>query len=132
MKKLLVLVALFTTVYVTKAEAQQQGGGDPAAAMQRMKDRLKPLLVEKAKITDAQADKVVEISFSYRSRMRGLRDLSEDERKKQMEVIQLAQEKEFKAIPLTDEQIKAVNEVFEEQRKQMQQQRQQGGGNGGN
>ena len=32
---------------------------------------------------------------------------------------------------LTDDQIKAVNEFFEEQRKQMQQQR-QNGGNGGN
>jgi hypothetical protein len=47
MKKLLVLVALITTVYVTKADAQQQGNGDPAAMLQRYKDRIKPQLVEK-------------------------------------------------------------------------------------
>ena len=131
MKKLFLLIALFTTVYVTKANAQQ-GGGDPAAMMQRYKDRVKPQLVEKTKITDVQADKVIEIMFNSRSKMRGLRDLSEDDRKKQLEQIQADQNKEYKAIPLTDDQIKAVNDFFEEQRKQMQQQRQQNGGGGNN
>jgi hypothetical protein len=132
MKKLLVLVALFTTVYATKASAQQQGAGDPAAQFQRYKDRVKPQLVEKAKITDAQAEKVLEIAFSSRSKMRGLRDMNEDDRKKAMEEIQTAQNKEYKAIPLTDDQVKAVNDFFEEQRKQMQQRQQNGGNGGGN
>lgn len=136
MKKLLVLVALFTTVYVTNANAQgggNGGNGDPAQMLQRYKDRIKPLLIEKTKITDAQADKVIEINFNYRSKMRGMRDLAEDERKKQMDELTTAQNKDYKAIPLTDDQVKAVNDFFEEQRKQMQQQRQQnGGGNGGN
>src|SRR6059058_3617717 len=115
MKKLFLLVALFTTVYVTNAQAQS--GGDPAAMQQRFKDRVKPQLVEKTKITDAQADKVIEIMFNSRSKMRGLRDLSEDDRKKQLDQIQADQNKEYKAIPLTDDQIKAVNDFFEEQRK---------------
>ncbi|HWJ28621.1 MAG TPA: hypothetical protein VNS32_18910 [Flavisolibacter sp.] len=131
MKKLLFLVALFTTLCATQVEAQQQGGGDPAAMMQRMKDRIKPQLIEKTKITDAQADKVVEINFNARSQMRGLRDLSEDDRKKKMEEIQTSINKQYKDIPLTDDQIKAVNDYFEEQRKAMQERRQQGGGNGG-
>ena len=132
MKKLLVLVALFTTVYVSQANAQQQGGGDPAAMLQRYKDRVKPQLIEKTKITDAQADKVIDITFANRMKMRGFRDLSEDERKKQTEEINAAQNKEFKAIPLTEDQVKAVNEFFEEQRKQMQEQRKQNGGGNGN
>ena len=131
MKKLFLLLALFTTAMVTSASAQQ-GGGDPAAMMQRYKDRVKPQLVEKTKITDAQADKVIEIMFNSRSKMRGLRDLSEDERKKQLDQIQADQNKEFKAIPLTDDQVKAVNDFFDEMRKQMQQQRQQNGGGGNN
>jgi Spy/CpxP family protein refolding chaperone len=132
MKKLLVLVALFTTVYVTQAHAQQGAGTDPAAMRERYKERIKPMLVEKAKITDAQADKVIEISFNYRTKMRGLKDLSEEDRKKQFEQLQADQVKEFKAIPLTEDQVKAVNEFFEEQRKQMQQRQQNGGGPGGN
>ena len=126
MKKLFVLVAFLTTLFISNAQAQQ-GGGDPAAQLQRYKERVKPQLVEKVKLTEAQAERVIDISFGYRSQMRGFRDLSEEDRKKKTEEIQAAQEKEYKAIPLTDDQIKAVNEFFIEQRKQMQQQRQNGG-----
>ena len=127
MKKLFLLLVLFTTIFVTQASAQQ--GGDPAAQLQRYKERVKPQLIEKTKITDAEADKVIEINFNNRSKLRGLRELSDDERKKQMDQIQAATNKEYAAIPLTEEKIKAINDFFEEQRKQMQQQRQNNGGN---
>jgi hypothetical protein len=135
MKKLLVLVAIFTTVVMS---ANAQGGGqgmDPVAAKAKYVERTKPQLIEKTKITDAQADKVIDISWDYNIKRRGLRDLSEDDRKKQMDEMKTAQDKAFKDIPLTDDQVKAVNEFFDEMRKQMQQQRQQNGGgvrNGGN
>lgn len=131
MKKLLVMVAVFTTVLITNANAQQGGGQgnfDPAQMAQRYKDRVKPQLIEKTKLTDAQADKVCDIQIASRQQMRGLRDLSEDDRKKKMDDIQADINKQYKAIPLTDDQIKSVNEFFEEMRKQMQQQRQNGGG----
>jgi len=128
MKKLLVLVALFTIVYVSKADAQGQGGGDPAARAAKMKETLKPQLIEKLKLTDAQAEKVLDINIKSRSEMRGLRDLSEDDRKKKRDEIQAAQDKAYKEIPLTDEQIKAVNDFFEEQRKEMMKNRPNGGG----
>ena len=130
MKKLILVFSFFLTVFSINAQAQ--GGGDPAAAMQRYKDRVKPQLVEKTKLTDAQADKVIDINFNARSQMRGLRDLSDDDRKKKMAEIQEGINKEYKAIPLTDDQIKAVNDFFEEQRKQMQQRMQQNGGGNGN
>lgn len=131
MKKLLVLVAVFTTVLISNANAQQGGGQgnfDPAQMAQRYKDRVKPQLIEKTKLTDAQADKVCDIQIASRQQMRGLRDLSEDDRKKKMDDIQADINKQYKAIPLTDDQIKSVNDFFEEMRKQMQQQRQNGGG----
>ncbi|HEV7620232.1 MAG TPA: hypothetical protein VGO09_00790 [Flavisolibacter sp.] len=121
MKKLFVLFSLFTLLAIYKAEAQQQSGGDQAAMMQRYKDRVKPQLIEKTKITDAQADKVIEIMMNARPQMRGLKDLGEDDRKKKMEEIQAGITKEYKAIPLTEDQIKDVNSFFEEQRKMMQQ-----------
>jgi Spy/CpxP family protein refolding chaperone len=123
MKKLLVLVAFFATFFVMNAEAQGQGGGDPAARAARMKEVVKPQLVEKVKLTDAQAEKVIDINLKYRAEMRGFRDMTEDERKKKREEIQTAQNKDYKEIPLTDDQIKAVNEFFEEQRKEMAKQR---------
>ena len=129
MRKLLVLVVFITAMCVTKANAQTGTGGDPAAMREQYIQKVKPQLVEKAKITEAEADKVLEINFRYRSKLRGLRDLSEDDRKKMMEQIQAAQTKEYTAIPLTEVQVKAVNDFFEDQRKQRQQ---NGGGNTNN
>lgn len=123
MKKLLVLVAVFTTVLLTNANAQGGGqGGDPAARMQAYKDRVKPQLIEKTKITEAQADKILDIQMATMQQRRGLRDLSEDDRKKKMDAINADINKQYKTIPLTDDQIKAVNDFFENMRKQMQQQ----------
>jgi hypothetical protein len=135
MKKLFFLLVLFTTVYSTSVVAQQNGGDrDPAAMMQRMKERIKPSLVEKTKLTDAQADKVIEINFSNQRKRRDIRmdqTLSDDEKTKKNAELQETQNKELKAIPLTDDQLKDVNTFFEEMRKE-QMQRRQGSGNGGN
>ena len=129
MKKLLVLIAFFAAVTIN-ANAQGQGGGDPAARAAKMKETLKPQLIEKLKLTDAQAEKVLDINIKSRAEMRGMRDLSDDERKKKREEVEAAQNKAYKEIPLTDDQIKAVNAFFEEQRQQMMKQRGNGGGNG--
>jgi Spy/CpxP family protein refolding chaperone len=130
MKKIFVLVAFFVTVFATTTNAQQQGGGDPAAMMARYKERVKPQLIEKTKLTDQQADKVLDINFESRAAMRNMRDLSDEDRKKKMDEVQADINKKYKALPLTDDQIKSVNAFFEEQRKNMQQR--QGGNGGGN
>jgi Spy/CpxP family protein refolding chaperone len=131
MKKLLVLVAVFTTVLLSNASAQGGGNFDPAAAKTRFLERNKPLLIEKAKLTPEVADKVLEISYEAQSKLRGagMRDMSEDDRKKKQDEATTEANTKYKAIPLTDDQIKAVNDFFEEQRKLRQQQRQNGGGN---
>ena len=120
MKKFLFIIAFMTTLGVMNAGAQQ-GGGDPVAMLARMKERVKPQLIEKTKLTDAQADKVIEINFESRQQLRGLRDLSEEDRKKKMDEVKAENNKKYKAIPLTDDQVKSVDEFFEEQRKNMQQ-----------
>lgn len=129
MKKLFILIAIFTTVIVTNANAQ---GGDPAARMQAYKDRVKPQLIEKTKITDAQAEKVLDIQMAHRQQMRGMKDLSEDEKKKKMNELNADINQQYKAIHLNEDQIKSVNDFFEDMRKQMQQRMQNGGGNGSN
>jgi hypothetical protein len=134
MKKLLVLAVLFTTLYTVNANAQGGGDRDPAAMMQRMKERVKPQLIEKTKITEAEADKVIEINFANQRKRRDVRmdqSLSDEEKAKKNKEIEEAQNKDLKAIPLSDDQVKAVNSFFEEMRKE-QMQRRQNGGNGGN
>lgn len=127
-------MVLFTMVYSTKVVAQQNGDRDPAAMMQRMKERIKPSLIEKTKLTDAQADKVIEINFSNQRKRRDIRmdqTLTDEERTKKNAELQEAQNASLKAIPLTDDQVKDVNNFFEEMRKE-QMQRRQNSGNGGN
>lgn len=130
MKKLLFLVAFFTAVATVSVKAQN-GGGDPAAMMQRMKDRIKPSLIEKTKITDAEADKVIEINFANQRKRREIRmdqSLSEEEKTKKNSEIDEAQNKDLKAIPLTDAQVKDVNDFFQDMRKKQMERRQQNGG----
>jgi hypothetical protein len=123
MKKLIVLIALFTTVYATNASAQQ-GGGDTAAMNARIR-QTKAMLIEKAKITDAQAEKVMQINMDVRKAMRDMRNenLSDDERKSRVAALDADRDKKYKDIPLTEEQVKAVNDAFAEMRKQQQGQR---------
>ncbi len=121
MRKILILIAIFTAICGTTANAQTGTAGDPAAMREQYIQKIKPQLVDKAKITETEADKVLEINFRYRSKLRGLRDLNEEDRKKMMDQIQAAQTKEYTAIPLTEVQIKAVNDFFEEQQKLRQQ-----------
>lgn len=127
-------MVLFTMVYSTKVDAQQNGDRDPAAMMQKMKERIKPSLIEKTKLTDAQADKVIEINFSNQRKRRDIRmdqTLTDEERTKKNAELLEAQNASLKAIPLTDDQVKDVNTFFEEMRKE-QMQRRQNSGNGGN
>ena len=46
-----------------------------------------------------------------------MRELSEEDRNKKMKETNEEREKKLKAIPLTDDQIKAVNDFYEELRK---------------
>ena len=114
----------------TSAIAQPPGGGDPAARKAMMKERVKPQLIESTKITDAEADKVIDIYYDAQQEQRKLRDLSEDERKIKGKEVADARDKKLKEIPLTDEKVKAVNAFYEEMRKKMME---RGGGrpNGG-
>lgn len=119
MKKLLLAFAVVAALYTTDVAAQ--GGGDPAARAQQMKERMKPMLVEKVKLTGEQADKVLDINMEVRQKMREFRDLSPEDRKTKAAELDADRDKKYKAIPLTDDQVKAVNEFFDEMRKQQAQ-----------
>ena len=133
MKKQFLLLALVAALFATTSAIAQGGpGGDPQQFRQRMIERTKPQLIEKAKLTDGEADKVLDIYFGTMQQRRELRmdnSLSEDDRKKKMDAINDETSKKYKAIPLTDEKVKAVNDYFEEMRKnRMNGGGQQGGG----
>ena len=135
MKKLFFLASLFTALIATSANAQGgpggQGGMSPEQRAERQK-QMKAELVAKAKITEAEADKVMQIQQESRAAMRGLRDLSAEDRQKKLDEVKAENSKKFKAIPLTDDQVKAVDAFYEEQMKRMMNRGQGGQGNGNN
>jgi hypothetical protein len=120
MKKIIALLTIVGCIATTSVMAQGGGGGqqmDPAQMLEMMKQRIKPQLIEKTKLSDAEADKVLEIQLWAQSQGRGLRDLSEEERAAKQKETADERKKKMKAIPLTDDQIKAVDDFYEEMRR---------------
>jgi hypothetical protein len=130
MKKLFSLFVA-TMALLFSLQAQPPGGGDPEVMKARMKERVKPLLIQQVGVSDAEADKILEINFDFQTKTRELRmdqALSEDDRKKKMKELNDNRDKKVKEIPLSDEKVKAVNTFYEEMRKKQQEAR----GNRGN
>jgi Spy/CpxP family protein refolding chaperone len=117
MKKFLFLSLIFSAVISTTTYAQ--AGGSQAAGLQQMQEKVKPQMVEKTGLTDAQAAKVIEINFDIRQAAMGLRDLSEADRSKKVAELKATKEKKYSEIPLTAEQIKAVYAFYEEMGRNM-------------
>ena len=80
MKKIISLAVFALALSIGSVQAQGMGQMDPAQMLEMMKQRVKPQLMEKTKLTDAQADKVLEIQLWSQGEMRGMRDMSEEER----------------------------------------------------
>jgi hypothetical protein len=134
MKKFLFLGLIFSAIFSTTTNAQTgstasaqagatsaQAGGNMAAMLQQVKEKVRPQMVEKTGLTEAQADKVIEINFEIRQAAVGLRDLSEADRTQKLADLKASKEKKYSEIPLTAEQIKAVYAFYEGMGKSMPQ-----------
>lgn len=132
MKKLLFLslisgALISTTTHaqgpaVTQSPATQQATSEQLANMlKEAKEKQKPMLVEKAGLTDAQAEKVIEINFEIRQQAgAALAGLNDADRTAKLAEFKAAKEKKYSEIPLTAEQIKAVYTAYEDWGKSMQ------------
>lgn len=125
MKKFLLLTLIFVAIISTATNAQPQSQpqaqakpqaqaqvSDPAAMLQQMKEKIRPEMVAKTGLTEAQADKVIELNFEMRMAAAGLKDLPEADRTAKIQELKAAKEKKFSEF-LTPEQIKAVKEFYE-------------------
>ena len=118
MKKILFLTLILGALVSTNAYAQP--AGDPPSVLQQMKEKQKPGLIEKAGLTEAQADKVIELNYEMRMKAAAeLKDLSAEDRSKKLAEMKAAKEKKFSEF-LTPEQITAMNKYYEDMGKNMQ------------
>lgn len=126
MKKLMVFLSFLMVSSLVIAQPPGGGGRSPEQMKQRMKERNKQPLMEKAKLTDAQAEKVIDVYFETRGEgMKIMRneEMTKEEKDAKMKDLMTARDKKLKDAGLTDDQIKAVSDYFEEQRKQMSERR---------
>src|SRR5687768_14895660 len=110
MRKFLFLTLVFSAITSTTIHAQ---AGDPPSQLQQIKDRVKPQMIEKTGLTEAQADRVIEINYEMRQSMVGFRDLNEADRATKVAELKAARDKKYSEIPLTAEQIAAVKSFYE-------------------
>jgi hypothetical protein len=115
MKKVIALIGFFCTISVGALMAQPPGGGnfDPAKMKERQLQQLKE---SDLKLTDAQADSVVSINMEMRQQMRGLRDLSDDQRQAKMKELNDYRLKRWTEALKDEALAKRVAEFYEKQR----------------
>jgi len=137
MKKLLFLSLISGALISTTTSAQgpvsskQPAAQQPAAPqftaeqkatmLKEAKEKQIPMLVEKAGLTDAQAEKLIEINFEIRfGAAATLQGLNDADRTAKLAEMKATKEKKYSEIPLTPEQIKAVYTAYEDWGKSMQ------------
>jgi hypothetical protein len=137
MKKLLFLSLISGVLISTTTSAQgpvsskQPAAQQPAAPqftaeqkatmIKEAKEKQIPMLVEKAGLTDAQAERVIEINFEMRfGAAAALQGLNDADRTAKLAEMKATKEKKYSEIPLTPEQIKAVYTAYEDWGKSMQ------------
>ena len=115
MKKFLFLTLVFGAIMSTNTHAQMANtpAGDQAVMLQQIQDKMRPQMVEKTGLTEAQANKVIELNFQLRMSMAQYRDLNEADRSAKLAELRAARDKKYTEIPLTAEQIKAVQAFYE-------------------
>jgi hypothetical protein len=125
MKKVIALFVLVFSLSANVLFAQQGGGGgnfDPA----RMKERqLQQLKSSDLNLTDVQTDSVIAVNMETREQMRGLRDLSDDQRTAKIKEINEYRLKRWTAALKDEALAKKVADFYEKQRAA----RSNGGGN---
>ncbi|RYY84105.1 MAG: hypothetical protein EOO15_20070 [Chitinophagaceae bacterium] len=104
----------------TTAATPAPAGADDAAMLQRAKEQQRAPMVDKTGLTDAQADRIIEINFEIRQMARGLKDLNETERSARVAELKALKEKKYSEIPLTQAQIQTVYAYYEEMGKNRQ------------
>ncbi len=93
---------------------QQPTAEQMAAMLKEAKEKQVPMLVEKAGLTAAQAEKIVDINFEIRTQAATtLAGLSDADRSAKIAELKVTKEKRYSEIPLTGDQIKAVYAAYE-------------------
>jgi hypothetical protein len=111
----LIFTALFSTTIFAQAPASQvantQTASDKVAMLQKMKETMKPKMMEKTGLTEALVDKILEINLDMRMQAAAFKDLSEADRAAKITELKAAKEKKLSEL-LTADQLKSLNAYY--------------------
>jgi len=115
MKKITLMLVLAVGFGCTVMAQQPAGGGnfDPVKMKERQLQQLKE---SDLKLTDEQADSVVSINMETMQQMRGMRDLSQEERTAKMKEVNDYRIKRWTSALKDEALAKKVAEYYEKQR----------------
>ena len=89
---------------------------------QRLKEKVRPELVQKAGITNEQASQVIDIWLDGQRQYRAMRndtELSVEDKAKKSEEIAQELKAKYTELGLSEEKVLAITDYFEERRKKM-------------
>lgn len=116
MKKIVMLITLGVLVLpaLTKGQEALLTLRTPEFFLEFLRDRQKPALIAKLKLTDEQAEKVIAVQVWAAPQLRNLGiDMPEEKRFAGMKLLNEEKKKKYKAIPLTDEKVEEVILFYE-------------------
>ena len=124
MKKFLFLTFILSALYSTTIFAQgtttqvtnAPAAIDKVAMLQKMKESMKPKMIEKTGLSDAKVDKVLELNLEMRIAASALGDLSEADRSAKIAELKAAKEKKLSEL-LTADELKSLNAYYDDMRK---------------
>jgi hypothetical protein len=118
MKKFFFLTLILGALISSTSHAQAGDPQTPPAAptLQQVIEKQAPGLVEKAGLTQAQAEKVIQLNYEMRMQMLNFQNLSDADRSKKVAELRAEKEKKFAEF-LSADQIKSMNAYHAEMAK---------------
>lgn len=116
MRKIVTLMVVLAVALPALSQAQLEGTittTSPESFLNYLRDRQKPVLISKLKLTDEQAEKVIAVQVWAAPYLRNIA-FDTPEEKKQSATVLLNEEKKkkYKAIPLSDEKVEEVIQFY--------------------
>lgn len=116
MRKIVALIVVLAVALPALSQAELEGTittTSPESFLTYLRDRQKPVLISKLKLTDEEAEKVIEVQVWAAPYLRNITfDLPEEQKQSATVLLNEEKKKKYKAIPLSDEKVEQVIQFY--------------------
>lgn len=116
MRKIVTLIVVLAAALPALSQAQLEGTittTSPESFLTYLRDRQKPVLISKLKLTDEEAEKVIAVQVWAAPYLRNISfDMPEEQKQSATVLLNEEKKKKYKAIPLSDEKVEEVIQFY--------------------